>query len=404
MRKSLLTLLLTTLLILPGVFAPLPGAQAQTADCITDFDADTDYFPDKATFTHSENVTVEYFNHYKLVSVRDAFDDADLFSYALVHCGAPTPAADELPENAQVIEVPVNRFIALATTQLPHLVELERLDVLVGLAEFTFVNTPAVRDMIDAGELVAVGSGAEINVETTLDAEPDVVMAFGFNPATDAHPVLLQAGVPTVLNASWREATPLGRAEWIKYTSLFLNEEAAATERFAEIETAYEDARTLAASISADERPSVLWNRFSPFTDAWSIPGAETYAAALVRDAGGALVLGERAPGDSEPFSFEVVYEAGLDADIWIVNAFGVQTADDLLATDPRYADFAALQSGNAWNNNLDVNENGGNNYFEFGVTNPHLILRDLVALFHPELLPDHEFIFYRNLTSESSS
>lgn len=44
------------------------------------------------------------------------------------------------------------------------------------------------------------------------------------------------------------------------------------------------------------------------------------------------------------------------------------------------------------------LNENGGNDYWESGVTNPHLVLADLIKIFHPELLPDHELYFYQKL------
>ena len=33
------------------------------------------------------------------------------------------------------------------------------------------------------------------------------------------------AGVPVVANTEWLEPTALGRAEWLKYMALFLNEE-----------------------------------------------------------------------------------------------------------------------------------------------------------------------------------
>ncbi|MEM6282835.1 MAG: ABC transporter substrate-binding protein, partial [Chloroflexota bacterium] len=209
---------------------------------------------------------------------------------------------------------------------------------------------------------------------------------------------LIDAGVPTVLTAGWRESTPLGRAEWMKFTSLFYNREAEAEAAFVDIAAAYDEARQLAASIPEDERPIVLWNRFSPFTGEWVIPGQETYAAALIRDAGGIVAVGDEVPGNSQPFSLEVVFDRAFDADVWVVNAFGVNTQTELLGQDERFADFEAFTRGDVWNNNADVNENGGNNYFELGVTNPDIILRDLVALFHPELLPDHEFVFYKPL------
>ncbi len=399
MKQTLSLILLSTLLSLTAVSHAQTAPQSNLTGCVEAYDPAVDYFPEKAEFIDAENVRVDYFNHYKVVSVTDAFDGADRFSYVLVQCGTPTPDATDFPDGTQFIEVPVARFIALSTTQLPHLVELGRVDALVGVDSFDFINTPAIRAKIDADELVNVGSGSDINLEVVLAAEPDVVMTFGFNPATDAHPVLIDAGVFTAMNASWREATPLGRAEWLKNTALFFNAEAAASARYDEIAAAYVEAQQLAASVPADERPTVLWNYLSPFSDAWAIPGAQTYAGALINDAGGVIALGETAPGDSNRVSLEVVYDGAVVGDVWVVYGFGINGVDDLLAQDERYADFAALQNGTVWNNNLDVNENGGNNYFELGVTNPHLILADLVAIFHPALVPGHEFTFFRPLT-----
>lgn len=399
MKYLSLTLLVLILMTSPAAAAP---AANLTDTCVADYDPDVNYFPEKVEVMDAENFSVEYFNHYKVVSVTDAFDGANPFTYVLVQCGTPAPEADGFPPDTQFIEVPTGDIITMSTTQLPHLTELGLLGNLVGLDSFQFVNTPEVRELIDAGELVEIGSGAEVNVERVLELEPDLVMTFGFNPDTDAHPVLIEAGIFTALNASWREATPLGRAEWLKYTALFYNVEAQAEAIYADIVTQYNAAAELAAGIPQDERPVVLWNRFSPFTEAWTIPGAETYAGRLILDAGGQIALGELAPAENVSVSFEVVVAGALDADIWVTNAAGMTTFGDLLAADPRFGDFAAAQNGNVWNNTLDLNENGGNNYFELGVTNPHLILQDLVAVFHPELLPDHAFNFYLPLAPES--
>jgi iron complex transport system substrate-binding protein len=392
--KRLLVFLIGLFLILPAAAQNDAVVNANLNDtCATEYDPQVDYFPEKVEVTDAENFSVEYFNHYKVVTVTDAFDTAEPFTYVLVQCGTPAPAADDFDNAAQFIEVPAGDIIALQTTQLPKLTTLNLLDNLVGLDSFLYVNTPDIREMIANDELIAVGFGSNINVEVVLDINPDIVMTSGFNPDTDAHPVLIDAGIFTALDASWREPTPLARAEWIKYTALFYNAEAQAETAYSEIATAYEEVVQLAASVPADERPTVLWNRV--FSDAWVIPGADTYAGRLIEDAGGRIALVEQAPADSVSLSFPVVYDAALDADVWIVNAFGVNTLDALLDEDPRYADFAAAQSGNVWNNSRDVNENGGNNYFELGVTNPHLILQDMIAIFHPDLLPDHEFLFF---------
>ncbi len=372
-----------------------------TEGCISDFSADVDYFPEKVEIVDADKFTVAYHNHYKVISVQDAYDGAPGFDYVLVQCGAPAPPAADFAEGAQFIEVPAGEIITLSTTQLPALAQLGLLEHLVGVDSAFYISTAEVLDAVAEGKIAEVGFGAQINIELTLDLEPQLVMSYGYNPDTDAHPVLLEAGVFTALDASWRELSPLGRAEWLKFIALFYNREGTATQLYADIAAQYEDARQLAAGLAEAQRPAVLINSFLGYADAWFIPGQETYVGRLIQDAGGELLLAEAGSASSQGMSFEAVYEGGLAADIWLVETFGVSSQADLLALDSRFGDFAALQAGAVWNNNADENANGGNNYYEWGVTNPHLILQDLVAILHPDLLPEREFAFYQRLASE---
>ena len=397
MKSTLLAIivLLTSLL-------PAAALDANLRDgCVAEYAADVDYFPQKIEVVDAAKFKVEYFNNYKLVSVADAFDGATEYSYVLVQCGTPAPSPADFAEGTQFIEVPTGDLITLSTTQLPALSQLGLLDRLVGVDSGFYISTPEVARMIAEGDLAEVGFGNQVNIELVLELEPQLVMSYGYNPATDAHPVLLEAGIFTALDASWRELSPLGRAEWIKFTALFYNQEERANAVYKDIVAQYEALREKAAAVGTEDRPTVLINSFLGYADAWFIPGEDTYVAQLIRDAGGVLLLAEAGTASSQGLGFEAVYEGGLDADIWLVETFGVYSGADLLALDSRFGDFAAFQSGDFWNNNRDENANGGNNYYEWGVTNPHLVLADLLAIFHPDLMPDHEFAFYQRLTSE---
>ena len=44
------------------------------------------------------------------------------------------------------------------------------------------------------------------------------------------------------------------------------------------------------------------------------------------------------------------------------------------------------------------MNPRGGNDYYETGSAAPHLILKDLINIFHPGLLEDSVLYFYRKL------
>ncbi len=395
-------LLVLALLLISLATPPLQAQEVNLTDgCVGEFSEDIDYFPHKAEIVDAVRFSVQYFNHYKVLSVSDAFDGAPEFSYVLVQCGAPLPPAEDFPAGAQFIDVPTGNLITLSTTQLPALSQLDLLDHLIGVDSGFYISAPEVTDMIAAGDVAEVGFGAEINIERVLELEPDLVFSYGYNPATDAHPVLLEAGVFTAMDASWRELSPLGRAEWLKFSALFYNQEARANEIYADIAADYEALKTLAADLSEAERPKVLINAFLGYADAWFIPGDDTYVGQLIDDAGGELLLAEEGSATSAGMSFEAVYESGLDADIWLVETFGVYAGADLLALDNRFGDFTAYQLGNIWNNNRDENANGGNNYYESGVANPHLVLADLLAIFHPDLLPGHDFAFYHRLAVE---
>ena len=364
-RYMMKSILIVAIVLLASLLSTAAGDANLTDGCVNDYAADVDYFPQKIEVVDAAKFKVEYFNNYKLVSVADAFDGAPDFNYVLVQCGTPTPSPADFAEGAQFIEVPTGALITLATTQLPALSQLGLLDHLVGVDSGFYISTPEVLDMIAAGDVAEVGFGSQVNIELVLELEPQLVMSYGFNPASDAHPVLMEAGIFTALDASWRELSPLGRAEWIKFTALFYNEEERANATYTDIGSQYEAVREWAAAVGADDRPTVLINSFLGYADAWFIPGEDTYVGQLIRDAGGDSLLAEAGSESSHGLGFEAVFEGGLDADIWLVETFGIYSEADLLALDSRFGDFAAFQSGTLWNNNRDENANGGNNYYE---------------------------------------
>ncbi|MGB9631762.1 MAG: ABC transporter substrate-binding protein [Chloroflexaceae bacterium] len=363
-----------------------------TEGCVTDYDPDLDYFPEKVTLEDATGWTIEYFNNYKLITVLNPWRDADVqFRYVLVQCGTPAP-----PDvgNAQMIEVPVKSIVTMSTTQLPHLKELDLLDRLVGVDTFQYINTPEVVELIEAGKLKEIGSGAELNVEQAIDIEPDLVMTYGVgNPEFDSHPKLLEAGLKVAMNAEYMEPPPLGRAEWIKFTAAFFNREAMATEVYADIAGRYAEMTAKAQAVTM--QPTVFSG--APFRGTWYMPGGNSYAAKLLADAGAAYLWADDTSTGSMQLSFEEVLDRAKDADIW-VNPGSWKTLAEGLAQDERFAQFLAFQNGEVYNNNRRLNANGGNDYWETGVTNPDLVLADLIAIFHPELLPGHEFVFYQRL------
>lgn len=412
LRKTLILTLLIALLaacspqaapMVDSAPAEITAAEAASAispehnltdSCVIEgeFDASVDYFPEKATLTHTDGFSVEYFNNYKVVTVKTPYPGAaESIQYVLVQCGTPAPEGflDE-----QIINIPVQTVVIMSTSYLPFLDELGLLDRLVGLDDATYVSNPAVLKMAEEGKLAMIGYGSGVNVEQALELSPELILTYGSGaPDYDAHPVLIEAGLKTVVNAEWLETTPLGRTEWGKFIAVFFNKEADAQALFAKTVERYSEYAAVVAS--ATERPTVF--TASDYQGIWSMPGGNSFAAAFFKDAGADYLWADDTSTGSLPLAFEAVFEKAQGAEYW-VNVGYFFTLDDLLAADARYADFNAYQSGNIWNNDARISPNGGNDYYESAVAHPELVLADLIKIFHPELLPDHELVYYRQL------
>ena len=350
-----------------------------------------DPFPDKASIRYAKGFTVEYYNTHKLLTVSDPWKDArQTFQYVLVPRGNPRPQGYK---PSQYIEIPLRSIVTMSTTYLGQLRDLGELDTLIGHSNFKHVNTVEAVKMIDEGKIQEVGEGASVNVELLMDLSPDLIMTYGLGNVYDSHSKLLEAELPTVINAAYMEQTPLGRAEWLKFIALFYDKEAEAEKIFTATENSYHRLRNKAEQYA--DRPTVLLN--APFNGKWWVAGGQGYVAAFLKDAGARYLWEDIPSSGSQVVDFEVVYERAIDADFWL-NPGQWKSLKDGMRSDERLTEFRAFQEGRIYNNNARVNEYGGNDYWESGTTHPDLILSDLIEIFHPELLPDHELVYYQKL------
>ncbi|NET73853.1 MAG: ABC transporter substrate-binding protein, partial [Sphaerospermopsis sp. SIO1G2] len=338
---------------------------------------------------------VKYHNHYKVVTIKNPWKDAEVqFKYVLVQCGTPTPPGFNQDE---IITVPVNSVATLSTTHLPHLDKLGLLDKLVGVSNIKQINTSAVIERIKAGKIIQVGNNSNVDIEKLLDLNPDLVTTYGTgNSQTDSYSKLTEVGLKVGINAEYMEGSPLGRSEWLKFTALFFNQEEKAEEIFAEIANKYTEMAAKASSITIENRPSVFVN-FN-FKGTWFMPGGRSYVAKYLNDAGANYLWSDNESQGSLPLSFEVVLERAAEADYWLNSRQIWQSLKDVVAEDSRYGDFQAVKTGKIYSNSARVNAGGGNDYWESGMSNPDIVLADLIKILHPELIPEHELFYYRKL------
>ncbi len=373
--------------------AVVTAMASDSPDCVKNYDPDIDYFPQKATLSHAKGFTLDYFKHYKRLTVVSPWPNArQHFQYLLVLCGTPIP---EGFTEAQIIRIPIRSIAILSSTHLPHLEILGANDRLVAVSAYKSVYSPDIRQQIDQGKISEVGRGANINIELILDLAPDLVTAVGHDqPQYNSHPTLQQAGVNVAINAEYVEPTLLGRSEWLKFTAAFLNQDGRAQQLFARMVSRYQAIAAQVRDLPAAQKPTV----FGGFLhrDVWYAAGGDSYIAHLVADAGGKYLWADDTHRASIPLSYEVVYERAANADVWFTSGLDWFRRDDLLAANSRYGDFKAFRTGRVYNTNARLNAHKANDYWESGIIEPDVLLADVVSILHPERLPKHHLKYYR--------
>lgn len=327
---------------------------------------------------------------YTIITLKNPWPEADkTFTYLLVDKKNKVPK--KIPHDA-LVRTPVEKIVVTSTTHIPALEALGELDKLVGFPNTSFISSEVARKRIDAGKVKELGKNESINTEVLLNIEPDVVVGFAVNGNNKTFNTIQKAGIPVVYNAAWIEKHALGRAEWIKFFGHLLNKEKEADTIFNTIVSDYISTKKIAEKVI--ERPTVLGG--SMFKDIWSVPYGNSWVAQFIGDANGNYLWKDTEGAGSIALNIESVLEKAQQADIWVTSG-GSITKEELLARNQHYEQFKAFQEGNVYLANKK-GATGGLLFFELGPNRPDLILKDLIKIFHPELMPTHELYFYQKI------
>ncbi|MBC7914482.1 MAG: ABC transporter substrate-binding protein, partial [Pyrinomonadaceae bacterium] len=134
-----------------------------------------------------------------------------------------------------------------------------------------------------------------------------------------------------------------------------------------------------------------------PFKGSWFVPDGTSFMTRFFNDAGATYTWAGIKGTGSMGLSFETVAPIALKADYWI-NSGTATSKKDIASRDIRYTYFGPYKKNTVYNFNKKLNDLGSNDYWESGVVNPHLVLADLIKILHPELLPKHELVYYKQL------
>ena len=288
-----------------------------------------------------------------------------------------------------VISAGAKRIVCMASSYLAMFDILGQTDRIIGVSGIDYISNPYIRAHKDSIK----DMGAEINYELLLGLKPDVVLLYGIgDEQTAVTDKLKELFIPYMYVGEYLEESPLGKAEWLVALSEITDSRKKGIEVFQEIPKRYYALKSLTDSIT--QCPTVMFN--TPWNDSWVMPSTQSYMAQLVTDAGADYIYKENNSNISSPIGLETAYGLIQKADFWI-NLGSVSTLDELKIVNPKFADAKAVQERAVYNNNLRLTPTGGNDYWESAVVHPDIVLRDLIHIFHPELVSDSLY-YYRHL------
>ncbi len=336
---------------------------------------------------YAQCFTVDKSDDYTRIAIMNPWMQGQILrSYVLIDKTREKP--DNLPEGI-VIQVPLERVACYSSVQCGILEELGVTNSIVGVCEPQYVDVPAIQEKIKDGSITDLGMASNPNIEKIMLANPDAILASPLKETS--YGKVESVGIPIIDCVDYMESVPLARTEWIRFLALLFGKEEFADSLFTRTEQSYSELKTLVSSVK--KRPTVLTEK--KYGNAWHIPGGQSYMAHLLRDAGAAYYWENDSTTGSMNLSFETVLDKCEHVDFWLIKYFSNKDLDynGLKAEYAPYAYFSAFKDKKIYGCNTEKNR-----YYEELPAHPDYVLKDLISIFHPDLLPGYERKYYSEL------
>ena len=294
----------------------------------------------------------------------------------------------------EVIAVPIQKMVVTSTTHIPMIELLNEETSIIGFPYSKYISSEKTRQLIDQGKITEIGKENSLNTEILLDLQPEIVVGYSVSSADKSLTTIKKAGINVIYNGDWLEETPLGRAEWIKFFGVLFNKEKQADSIFKVIETNYLEAKNIA--LKATKKTSILSGAIMS-KDIWNLPAGESFVAQFLKDANLNYLWKDSEGKGSLSLSFESVFEKGKDADFWIAPGY-FSSKEQLLKSNQIYAEFDAFKNDNIYTPSTKKGKTGGVIYYELAPTRPDLVLKDIIKITNPGLLPNYTMTFFEKM------
>ena len=344
----------------------------------------------ESTIKYAKGFDIINDNGVKKIVIKSAYKNSkDIFEFEILK----NTSLKKSSKN-EIIKVPVKKIVVTSTTHIPMVELLNEESSIVGFPYSKYVSSEKTRVLIDAGKIREIGRENSLNTEVLLDLEPELVVGYSVSSADKSLTTIKKAGINVIYNGDWLEETPLGRAEWIKFFGVLFDKEKQADSIFKVIEANYLNAKAIA--LKSTKKPTVLSGAIMS-KDIWNLPAGESFVSQFLNDANLNYLWKNSEGKGSLSLSFESVFDKGKDAEFWIAPGY-FSTKEQLLESNNLYAEFSAFKNDKIYTPTTKKGKTGGVIYYELAGTRPDLVLKDIIKITNPTLLPNYNFTFFEKM------
>lgn len=339
------------------------------------------------TIHYAKGFQVKKHGDYTEVSVINPWDSTQLLQkYILVDKTKELPA--NLPKGT-VVRVPLDKVVAYNTIHCSTFDELQTVNIVKGVCEPEYIKVQKVLDGIKTGKIEVLGSASDPDIEKVIMLSPEAIFASPISGQTYGN--ITKTKVPIIETPDYTEPHPLGRAEWIRFYSLFVGKEQFADSLYDITIKKYNEIKELVAN--KENSPTVLTD--TRYMGAWNMPGGKSYMANMLSDAGAKYPWSDDKSATFLPLSFEAVLDKAGNANVWLIRYYADtdMTYKSLAKEYKPYSYFEAFKKKNIWGCNTMYSP-----YYEDLPIHPEYILKDFATIFHPDLFPGYTPKYYKKI------
>ena len=313
------------------------------------------------------------------------------------------------------IRTPVENSAVFTSPHCQLLYELGCGQAIRGVCDLNYINIPDVKkratsagnhgssaeDNGYSSAIVDCGSSMAPDIERIIALKPETILVSPFENS-GGYGKLDKLHIPLIEVADYMEASPLGRAEWMKFYGMLFEKSDAkdskteissskaeissskagifqskADSLFAKIEKEYLNLKAAAKKLPAGL--SVLTERKTG--SVWYVPGGQSTIGILLKDANARYIFSEDQHSGSLAMSPEQILAKAKNIDVWAFKYFGGKplSRSQLLQEYAGYKSLAAFGSSRIYQ--VDTSREP---YFEITSFHPEVLLREFILLSHP--------------------